>query len=155
MRPATIQRPTMIGTKSMFSASVELCGISLPASRMQKSHLQVGRGETLTARLAAFDPMEEDMRPILVEPVSRHDNSKHRQPRSTTVAVIAFATTSLFLGVPPANAGPTPGPTDQTVAVQDCPSIDALARPLRIAGFSAQAINNYAVLAHRDCIKEI
>jgi hypothetical protein len=77
-----------------------------------------------------------------------------RQSR-TTLAIITIATASLFLGVPPANAGPAPEPTDQTAPAQACPSIEALAQPLRAAGFSAQAINNYAVLTHRDCIDEI
>jgi hypothetical protein len=72
----------------------------------------------------------------------------------TAVATIAGATASLFLGGPAASAAANPEPTDQTVAVQFCPRIDNLAKPLRIAGFSSQAAKNYAILTRRDCIDE-
>jgi hypothetical protein len=79
----------------------------------------------------------------------------HTLPSRTAATTLALATAWLFVGTSPANAGPAPEPIDQTVSVQTCPTIDALAQPLHAAGFSAQAAKNYAVLTRRDCLHGI
>jgi hypothetical protein len=73
----------------------------------------------------------------------------------TAATTITAATAALFLGAVPANAGPAPEPTDQTVSVKTCPRIDTLAQGFRAAGFSAQAAKNYAVFTQQDCLAEI
>ena len=73
-------------------------------------------------------------------------------PIRITRTVVAVAAASLLLGPLPASAAPAPEPADRTAPVAVCPTIDALAQPLRVAGFSARAAQNYAALIRRDCL---
>jgi hypothetical protein len=88
--------------------------------------------------LATLDELSE----VPEERIRGDTMTIHISRARTAAALIAAMTATLFFGGPAANAAPRPG-------------IDTLARDLRAAGFTDQAVKNYTELTRRDCTHDL